>query len=263
MFILKPSKWRQHFKVHPAADAFPMMEGEELQKLGEDIKANGLRDPITVNAEGALLDGRNRLEAGESAGVPVCDQHQVRTFEGDDAAQVAFIISKNVHRRHLTQGQLADVLVALAKMEVEKETGPSGPVSDDAGKMPEIPPEFDRRGGRGKKNPVKEQAFRLNQALPKEQQVGERTIKRAVAKSDAKEAKPKAKVTKPKPQIRRYTPRPLPKPRSGKPVLGLEAARRAYLDLCTDPAVDIDAEIDLVTNTLREIAGKRGTKAMA
>ena len=55
----------------------------------------------------------------------------------------------------------------------------------------------------------------------------------------------------------------MPKPRSGKPVLRLEAARRAYLDLCTDPAVDIDVEIDLVTNTLREIAGKRGTKATA
>ena len=37
----------------------------------------------------------------------------------------------------------------------------------------------------------------------------------------------------------RYAARPMPKPRSGKPVVGLEAARRHYLDLCADPGVDL------------------------
>ena len=27
----KPSRWREQFKVHPAADAFPMLEGDELR----------------------------------------------------------------------------------------------------------------------------------------------------------------------------------------------------------------------------------------
>jgi hypothetical protein len=39
--------WRDQYKVHPAADVFPMMSDEELEKLGQDIKANGLLDPIT------------------------------------------------------------------------------------------------------------------------------------------------------------------------------------------------------------------------
>ena len=61
------SKW--HDKVHPAADAFPMMLEDELAKLTEDIKANGMRFPITFDKDGGLLDGRNRLEALERAGL--------------------------------------------------------------------------------------------------------------------------------------------------------------------------------------------------
>ncbi len=34
--------------VFPAADVFPMMFDDELKELAEDIKANGLREPIVV-----------------------------------------------------------------------------------------------------------------------------------------------------------------------------------------------------------------------
>jgi ParB-like chromosome segregation protein Spo0J len=64
-----PSKWRDKYKVHPAADVFPMMSDEKLAKLGQDIKANGLRQPIVI-LHGMLVDGRNRLEAMERAGLP-------------------------------------------------------------------------------------------------------------------------------------------------------------------------------------------------
>lgn len=33
-------------RVHPAAAAFPMMPDDELAALAEDIKANGLNQPI-------------------------------------------------------------------------------------------------------------------------------------------------------------------------------------------------------------------------
>jgi hypothetical protein len=40
----KPTtSWRDLIKVHPAADAFPMLSEEELDALAEDIKANGLQ----------------------------------------------------------------------------------------------------------------------------------------------------------------------------------------------------------------------------
>ena len=53
------STWRDKYKVHPAADVFPMMDGDELAKLGEDIKANGLKHPIIFQVgTSMLLDGR-------------------------------------------------------------------------------------------------------------------------------------------------------------------------------------------------------------
>ena len=50
--------WRDHLKVHPAADLFPMMSEDELRELGEDIRANGLLSPIVIDADDdTLVDG--------------------------------------------------------------------------------------------------------------------------------------------------------------------------------------------------------------
>jgi ParB-like chromosome segregation protein Spo0J len=70
------SKWRDHYKVHPAADAIPSMSEDELANLTADIKAHGLRVPITMvprpgeydrrgNQVYYLADGRHRIEALE------------------------------------------------------------------------------------------------------------------------------------------------------------------------------------------------------
>jgi hypothetical protein len=77
-----------------------MLGADALRELADDIAANGQQDPITLDAEGRLLDGRNRLAACDLAGVdPV-----FAVYEGDP---VAFIVSKNAHRRHLSAGQRA------------------------------------------------------------------------------------------------------------------------------------------------------------
>jgi hypothetical protein len=75
------SKWRDdlEYPVHPAADVFPMMSDTELAELGADIKKNGLTTPIvfwTGDSGTFLIDGRNRLEAMERAGV-LDDDHLV------------------------------------------------------------------------------------------------------------------------------------------------------------------------------------------
>ena len=60
------STWRERFRVHPAADVFPMLDDAELETLGADIKLNGLKVPIVFWRAGdeqlLLVDGRNRLE---------------------------------------------------------------------------------------------------------------------------------------------------------------------------------------------------------
>jgi ParB-like chromosome segregation protein Spo0J len=75
-----PFDWRSHLPVHPAAEAFPVMsetDPQALKELAEDIKQNGLKNPIVLaqiailDESGKrtdvyahkLLDGRNRLDA--------------------------------------------------------------------------------------------------------------------------------------------------------------------------------------------------------
>ena len=229
----RTSTWRDKYKVHPAADLFPPMSDDELAALGEDIKARGLIEPIKFRGD-ELIDGRNRMEAMERAGIKVDNGHK-HHLPAIDA--VAYIIGANIRRRHLSSGQLADILVNLAKIEVRKKTGSSDPVS---------------KGGRGKKSAVKAKALEINSALPKEQQVSEPTIKRAMAKADGKTPEPK-----------RYAARPMPKPKSGKPVIGIDAVRQCYLDRCAEPDIDLDAEQKIVFDAWREIAGKRAMQAQS
>ncbi len=97
-------------KVHPVAELFPMMGEAELASLAADIKQHGLLNPITVDREDRILDGRNRMRACEQAGVKLVTE----IFAGADP--LSFIISQNLHRRHLTVSQRAAIADHLAMM---------------------------------------------------------------------------------------------------------------------------------------------------
>jgi 16S rRNA G966 N2-methylase RsmD len=88
-------------QTHPAADLFPLMDGQEFDELVQDIKANGLIEPVWLTKEKLLLDGRNRYRACAVAGAEL----QYRTYEGADP--IGFAVSLNLKRRHLTEGQKA------------------------------------------------------------------------------------------------------------------------------------------------------------
>jgi hypothetical protein len=64
--------WQSVIKVHPAADLFPMMGPDELKVLAEDIRLNGVQNPIATwfdkDEQEWLIDGRNRLEALQRLG---------------------------------------------------------------------------------------------------------------------------------------------------------------------------------------------------
>lgn len=87
-------------KVSEHANFYPMLGEEELAELAADIEANGQRDPITVNKDGVLLDGRNRLAACKKLGI----EPLVAVYEGDDEG--AFVRSSN-ERRHQPTGSRA------------------------------------------------------------------------------------------------------------------------------------------------------------
>jgi hypothetical protein len=89
-------------KPHPYSSVFPLMSESEFAGLVSDIKANGLTHPI-ITYLGMVLDGRNRLVACQQAGV----EPRYSEFAGTDADALSFVVSSNLHRRHLTSGQLA------------------------------------------------------------------------------------------------------------------------------------------------------------
>ena len=112
------TSWRDILPVHPAADLFPMMTPDEITALGEDIKHNGLKQPIVlIKTPGgdALLDGRNRLDAMASVGLTTdvaLIQHRVLDADTD---AFAFVISANIYRRHLTADQRRDLIAKVLK----------------------------------------------------------------------------------------------------------------------------------------------------
>lgn len=92
-------------EVHPLADVWPLLEGEELQALAESIAEHGLRERIVIDKQGRLLDGRNRLAACRLAGV---QPGYVTLPELDSEEQIAeYIQDRNAERRHLSAGQQA------------------------------------------------------------------------------------------------------------------------------------------------------------
>lgn len=144
-------KW-QDPPVHEAAKRLPTMTAEELKELAADIKANGLEQPIVLwrdnreEAKGAkgpfpvyLLDGRNRLAALKLLGIT--DPREAKpghnrdlTVQTVDAIQetmalgkggatasswrewvdpVAYVLSANVRRRHLTREQRDEAITEL------------------------------------------------------------------------------------------------------------------------------------------------------
>jgi ParB-like chromosome segregation protein Spo0J len=94
---------------HPLANCFPLMEGAKFDALVEDIRKHGVREPIW-RYEGKILDGRNRWRASQAAGVDC----PVQEYTGSDP--VSLVISLNLNRRHLNEGQRAMIAVHLATL---------------------------------------------------------------------------------------------------------------------------------------------------
>ena len=97
----------KEIRIHALAKLFPEMDGIEFSNLVTDIKENGMREKITT-LDGEILDGRNRYKACIKAEV----KPQFEKFKGEDAT--AFVISKNIHRRHLTESQRAAIAAEIS-----------------------------------------------------------------------------------------------------------------------------------------------------
>jgi hypothetical protein len=189
--------WRDVLPIHPAAELFPRMSDDELRALGEDIKKNGLTAPISIVTTQddtgwhyELIDGRNRLDAMELAGMPfqleleegrcwVLDPDNViiaaTTADPDkpmpdaiviDSDPYAYVISANIHRRHLTGEQKRDLIAKVLKAkpdasnnviakQVKADDKTVASVRREMEARSEIPNVSTRTDARGRKQPAK------------------------------------------------------------------------------------------------------------
>lgn len=127
--------------IHEAAALFPAMSDEDVQALADDIRSQGLIEPITL-FEGAVLDGRSRLRACEIASIAP----RFITWDGDDP--YAHAVSLNLHRRHLNASQkaaiAADIREVYDRQAKERQSAagrsaaPGRPAEKDAPKVAEV-----------------------------------------------------------------------------------------------------------------------------
>jgi protein gp37 len=143
--------WRDVLPIDAAAELLPLLPHDELLALGEDIKKHGLTSPIVLGHWDKydrifkLWDGRNRLDALEAVGLlevhPVKKEGAdsvewptilIKTSTGPQPVRIkvlrecdgydpyAYVLSANIHRRHLTNEQKRELIAKLLKARPEQ-----------------------------------------------------------------------------------------------------------------------------------------------
>jgi hypothetical protein len=98
-------KNHQTLELHPLCTYFPRMTEDEFNALKDNLQHNGQTHPI-YTLDGMILDGGNRYRALCELGIePVMIE-----YTGSNPTQ--FILSSNLLRRHLSQGQSAAIVSA-------------------------------------------------------------------------------------------------------------------------------------------------------
>jgi protein gp37 len=99
------------YEQHPLSAMFPAMAAEEFAELRADIAKYGLRQAITLY-QGKVLDGWHRCRCCSETGT------EIRTdeFKGNEREALAFVLSSNVNRRHLTTSDRSLIAARLATL---------------------------------------------------------------------------------------------------------------------------------------------------
>jgi len=187
--------------VHPAADLFPLITGQEFQDLCDSIGNQGLEIPVVLTHDGYLLDGRNRLRALLVTGAT---ERFTTLGEAYAADYPGYVMRLNLHRRHMSPDERKVLYLKLREMRgVKPEGRPKTPSFDGV-----IPSAKQYASEIGVSKPTIErwesEAKTLDKAPELKEAVinGEMAVKEAMAKVEAASATIKANAPSPesKPQ---------------------------------------------------------------
>lgn len=183
-------------ELHPLCTLFPRLSGAEFQALSEDIAANGLREPI-VTLDGMILDGGNRYRACLDAGV----KPTFAEFKGGNI--VSFVLSANMHRRHLSAGQQAAIVASAQDWATAQTVG-----KPKSGNVTGLDRVQDRAAQSGASDKTQRMADRVAKASPE--------LAKQVAHGEISLPKAAQQVSPSKPKVK---PEVLAKPRKGEPTI--------------------------------------------
>lgn len=146
------------YALHPLCTLFPRMDGGEFAALVADIAAHGLRQPITL-FDGLILDGGNRYRACIDAGVEPC------FVDLNGGSAVAFVLSNNLHRRHLSAGQQA-AIVASAQDWASAQSVGNPSFKAQSGNLAQLATRADRMAASGASDGTQKMADKVAKVAP-------------------------------------------------------------------------------------------------
>jgi ParB-like nuclease domain len=99
---------RRLFTKEEYVTLIPTVTDADFQRLKNSIKKEGrLLMPITINQDNIVLDGHHRLRACKELGISAI--YDVKDFTGKPIQELEFVVSVNLHRRHLDEFQKAEI----------------------------------------------------------------------------------------------------------------------------------------------------------
>lgn len=177
------------YELHPLCTLFPRMGEAEFASLVRDIRANGLQQPIVLS-DGMILDGGNRYRACVEAGI------EPRFVQFDGGSIVAFVLSANLHRRHMTAGQQAAIVASAQDWAKAQTVGK--PKSGNATGLDTVAARQAQSGASDKTQRMADKVAKADPGLAKKVAHGEVSLPKAVEQVTGKppSAKPKQEAVR-------------------------------------------------------------------
>lgn len=173
---------KYEIQLHPLCTLFPPMANSEFAELKADLAKNGLQKAI-VRYEGKILDGAHRYRACVSLDI----EPLWLDVEGTYEHAVSFVLSANLHRRHLSAGQRAAIVALATNWVATAQAGDNQhPIADEDGRSANLsrPKTIaDRQQQSGVSRQTQKDADKIAKADPelvRQVAAGEKTLPKAV-----------------------------------------------------------------------------------
>jgi N6-adenosine-specific RNA methylase IME4/ParB-like chromosome segregation protein Spo0J len=121
--VVRTRRKISELKPHPHRELVPPMSPEDYHNLLEDIKRNGILQPIDITYGNVILDGHQRVKAARELGI---EGVEVRIPDLVGIDEDEYLISVTMNRRHLTEAQKAVLANEYRKILSKKRQSEAG-----------------------------------------------------------------------------------------------------------------------------------------